>query len=138
MATPISEDVEELPPRLRQAFAPLRKRPLGFATGLVLGGALFLVTALHLVFHPGVPEHLTNYPFGDDPVGHLWLLEQYFPGYDPVSWAGAASGFAWAAGAGFVLGFGIAALRNGIVQSWLFIVRARGNLDANKGFLDQI
>lgn len=138
MATRITEELDELPPRLQRAFAPMRKRALGLATGLVLGALVFGVTAYHLVFQPGVPEGLTNYPFGDDPVGHLWLLQQYFAGYDPVSWGGAAIGFCWGAGVGFVLGFAIAALRNIIVQTWLLVVRARGNLQANKGFLDQI
>lgn len=138
MSTPITEELDELPLPLRGVFAPLRKRALGLATGVVTGSALFLLTAYHLVFEPAVPAHLTNHPFEGDPVGHLWLLQQYFAGYNPVSWSGALYGFAWAVGVGFVLGFGIAGLRNRIVQAWLFVVRARGNLDANKGFLDQI
>ena len=138
MATPITQELDQLPPRLRQAFAPLRKRALGLAMGLVTGLVLFLITAYHLAFDPSAPAHLANHPFDGDPIGHLWLLQQYFSGYDPVSWTGAAFGFVWAAAVGFVVGFGIAALRNGIVQGWLMVVRARGNLDANKGFLDQI
>ena len=39
---------------------------------------------------------------------------------------------------GFVLGVGLAALRNTVVRASLFTVRARGNLAANKGFLDQL
>jgi hypothetical protein len=139
MVTPITDELKELPQPLRRAFAPLRKRALGMATGLVTGGALFLLTAYHLVFEPSVPTHLLEgHPFEGDPVGHLWLLRQYFHGYDPVTWSGAAFGFVWGAAAGFVLGFGLAALRNGVVQAWLIVVRARGNLAANKGFLDQI
>ncbi len=134
----VTEELAELPPRLRDSFAPLRKRAMGLAVGLTSSLLFFGITAYHLVFQPEVPAHLENHPFEGDPVGHLWLLVQYFPGYDPVSWEGAFAGFAWGLGAGFVLGFGGAALRNAVVASWLFVVRMRGNLDANKGFLDQI
>jgi len=134
----VTEELEELDPLLRRAFSPLKKRALGLAVGLVSGGLLFLVTAYHLVFHPGVPASLRSRPFGDDPVGHLRLLGQYFSGYDPDSWTGAMIGFVWVGGLGYVLGVAIAALRNLVVRISLFVVKVKGNLSANKGFLDQI
>ena len=134
----VSEELEQLSPILRRAFGPLKKRALGFAVGLTMGSVFFLVTAYHLVFHPGVPEGPHAWPFGQDPVGHLRLLGQYFTGYEPDTWAGAAIGACWLVGTGFIVGFVVAALRNTVVRISLFAVRARGNLDANKGFLDQI
>ncbi|MFT5285824.1 MAG: hypothetical protein ACI8TQ_001992 [Planctomycetota bacterium] len=134
----VSEEFEQLSPLMRRAFAPLKKRALGFATGLTFGGLLFFVTAYHIVFQPGVPENLTSMPFGKDPVGHLRLLGQYFTGYEPDTLGGAGIGACWLIGLGFILGFVVAALRNLVVRIFLFSVRARGNLDANKGFLDQI
>jgi len=134
----VSEELSDLPPVLRRAFGPLHKRALGLAVGATVTGLLFLVTAYHLVFQPGIPEAMTHRPFGRDAIGHLRLLSQFMPGYDPASWQGALVGVGWAFAYGFVLGFAIAALRNTVVRASLFTVRARGNLDANKGFLDQI
>ena len=139
MTTPsVTEELSELSPVLRRAFGPLKKRALGLAMGTTLGGLLFLVTAYHLVFQPGIPEAMTHRAFGEDSIGHLRLLSQFFAGYDPASWQGAFIGLGWVFGLGFVLGMAIAALRNTVVRVSLFTVRARGNLDANKGFLDQI
>ena len=134
----VSQELEQLSPLMRRAFAPLKKRALGFAMGLTFGGGLFLVTAYHIIFQPGVPTNLPSLPFGNDPVGHLRLLGQYFTGYEPDTWGGATIGACWLIGLGFILGFVVAALRNLVVRIFLFSVRARGNLDANKGFLDQI
>ena len=134
----VAEEIEELSPLVRRALGPLKKRALGFAMGVTLGAALLLLTGYHIVFQPAVANGSGARPFGEDPVGHLRLLGQYFPGYDPDTWMGAGLGFCWLAGCGFVLGVGIAALRNTVVRISLFSVRARQNLDANKGFLDQI
>ena len=74
-STEVKEALKELPPALRFAFAPLVKRALGFAVGIVFGGTLFLVTIYHLIFGPELDFH-------------LWLLANYFFGYDPESWSG--------------------------------------------------
>jgi len=139
MSTPtVSEELKELPPVLRRAFGPLKKRALGFAVGTTLATLLFAVSGFHLVFQPGIPESMTHRPFGEDAIGHLRLLSQFLPGYDPANWAGAFVGIGWVFGYGFFLGVAMAALRNTVVRASLFTVRARGNLAANKGFLDQI
>ena len=139
MSTPsVNEELQELPPLLRRAFGPLKKRALGFAIGTTLAGLLFVISGYHLVFQPGIPESMTHRPFGEDAIGHLRLATHFLPGYDPANWAGAFIGIGWIFGYGFVLGVGLAALRNTVVRASLFTVRARGNLAANKGFLDQL
>ncbi len=138
METKTKHELDELPPRVRSRFLPLRKGALALAIGIGSGGLLFLVTAYHLCLRPGVPEHFANHPFEGDPVGHLWLLRQFFPGYDPVTWTGALAGLGWGLGIGFAVGFAIAAVRNTVLASWLLLVRARSNLAANRSFLDQI
>ncbi len=134
----VSEELQELSPVLRRAFSPLKKRALGFSVGTTLAGFLLVVSAFHLIVQPGIPETMTARPFGEDAIGHLRLLSQFLSGYDPATWTGALIGVGWTFGYAFILGFSVAALRNTIVRISLFTVRARGNLDANKGFLDQI
>ncbi len=76
--------------QLRRAIQRLNERAWGIAVGLLLGGGLFVATAV-LVLRGGIY------------VGaHLGLLSVYFPGYH-VSWLGAVVGFVY----GFVLGYGI-------------------------------
>lgn len=139
MTTPgDSPGLGELPTALRRSFAPLAKTAFGLGLGAVSGGTLFLVTAYHLVARPAAPEGLQAHPFEGDPVGHLWLLENFFLGYDPVTWGGALAGLAWGLALGFALGFAIAGLRNAFLSAWLRYLRLRGNLTANRDFLDQI
>ena len=68
----------------------LNARAWGIATGLLLGGGLFLAT-IFLVIR------------GGPMVGqHLSLLRAFFPGYS-VTWLGAFVGFVYA----FVIGYGL-------------------------------
>ncbi|HEY5547607.1 MAG TPA: hypothetical protein VIK50_16245 [Gemmatimonadaceae bacterium] len=68
----------------------LNARAWGIATGLLLGGGLFLAT-IFLVIR------------GGPMVGqHLSMLRAFFPGYS-VTWLGAFVGFVYA----FVIGYGL-------------------------------
>ena len=109
---------------LVRAFAPLDKRALGLAIGATAGLVVFLLTAFHLLVRE--PEG-----FG------LWLLAQYFYGYR-ISWPGAFVGFWWAFVAGFAAGWFFAFVRNLVVATWIFVVRARASLSQNQDFLDHI
>ncbi|HGY91024.1 MAG TPA: hypothetical protein ENK43_07615 [Planctomycetes bacterium] len=115
----------ELPPELRFAFAPLVKRAMGVALGMTFGLTVALLTTYHLLFDP-------------DHVEHLRLLGQYFWNYDPESWSGPLIGFLWGAWSGFVAGWILAAVRNAVVGTWIILIRAKANLEANRDFLDHI
>jgi len=87
---------------IQQAFARYDPVALGVALGTVLGLGLFLATALLLLL-------------GGEPVGpNLALLGSYFPGFE-VSWRGAWLGLLEAAAGGFVFGYALARLINGVV-----------------------
>src|SRR5262245_5040735 len=91
---------------LAKAFAPLDARALGIATGAVVGGGIFLATGW-LVVKGGVV------------VGpNLSLLGQFFPGFE-VTWPGALVGMAYGTVLAFLVGLGIALLRNAIVFRFL-------------------
>jgi hypothetical protein len=69
----------------------LNARAWGIATGLLLGGGLFLATVFLVIR-------------GGPMVGqHLRLLSVFFPGYQ-VSWPGAFIGFVYAFVVGYALG----------------------------------
>jgi hypothetical protein len=109
---------------LARAFAPLHKRALGTAVGLMSGLVVSIVTIVQVVMQPadGLPLH---------------LLSQYFYGYD-VSWRGVAVGFWWAGVVGFVAGWFVAFLRNLAVATWIFFVRTKAELAQTQDFLDHI
>jgi hypothetical protein len=109
---------------IQVALAPLHKRCLGLAFGVVLGVGLFAVTLLHAWRSPG-----------DD--APLALLVQYFRGYS-VSLAGAFVGLGWGFAVGFVIGWVFAFCRNVVTGLTRFVLRTRAELEANRGFLDQI
>jgi len=119
-----SNGSDELPAALALAFAPLHKRALGTALGVVAGGIVFSLTVVHLVFH------LENAP-------DLRLLGEYFYGYT-ISWRGALIGLFWGFVSGFVAGWFIAFSRNLVLAISLFIGRTRSELAATRDFLDHI
>jgi hypothetical protein len=99
------------------------KSALGFAFGVMAGGGLFLLTAVHVALKiNGLP---------------LYLLSQYFAGYD-VSWPGAFIGLAWGFGVGFVGGWLLGFVHNFTVSLWMFGVRMRHDLARTRNFLDHI
>lgn len=78
---------------VQNVLLQMNARAWGISAGLLLGGGLFLATAVLLI--KGGPN-----------VGqHLQLLSAFFPGYR-VTWAGAGLGFVY----GFVLGYAIGRL----------------------------
>jgi len=119
------DDKASLPAPLLQAFAPLHKVALGVACGAVLGGVVFLMTATLLVK-------------GGEVVGsNLELLGQYFLGFK-VTWGGAFIGLAWGFGVGFLLGWGLALLRNLTIWAWLTLVKSRAEMEQYGDFLDHL
>ncbi len=117
-------ELEQLPPEVALAFAPLHKRALGVACGLV--GALIVagVTAFHLVALGGNESGLS-------------LLAQYFAGYS-VSWAGVFVGAFWGFATCFVFGWFAAFSRNLVLATYLFVARTRDEMKQTRDFLDHI
>jgi hypothetical protein len=119
----ISEHSESAPVAL--ACAPVHKRALGIAVGLVVGGGIFALTAFHIAA-PGAGEGL-----------NLGLLSQYFYGYD-VTWRGAAIGFSWGFITGFVVGWFLAFVRNLVVTVLAFSAMSEEEVTRTRQFLDHI
>ena len=115
----------ELPNPLLLAFAPMNRVAMGAAGGVVLGGAIFLMT-IALLLKGG-------YPVGPT----LGLLGQYFFGYT-VTWTGSLVGLLWGFGTGFILGWGFAVTRNLAVWCWLTLIRSRAEMDEYGDFLDHM
>jgi hypothetical protein len=105
------------------AFATLHKRALGVAVGLTLALVVAAVTLFHMIARPNdVPIH---------------LIAEYFYGYD-TTWRGMAVGAWWAFVAGFVGGWFLAFVRNFVVATWMFVIRAKATLSQTQDFLDHI
>ena len=117
-------DIDPVERTLRRAFAPIHKRALGVASGIVAALATFAVTAFHVIAAPS-----------DAP--NLGLLAQYFYGYD-VTWRGALIGAWWSFIAAFVAGWFDAFVRNLVIATWLFILRTKADLAGTTDFLDHI
>ena len=111
-----------LPRTLELAFAPVHKRALGIAVGLVAGLAVAFITALVVL---GAPPEAPN----------LELLDEDFFGYT-VSLKGVLVGGLWGFLTGFVAGWFAAFVRNCVVAAWLLVVRAKAGL--SNSFLDHI
>jgi hypothetical protein len=113
-----------LPPVLL-AFAPIHKTALGAASGVVLGGIIFLMTAFLLIK-------------GGQRVGaNLMLTGQYFFGYT-VTWMGSLIGLAWGFAVGFLVGWSFALVRNSVVWIWLTLVRSRAEMEEYGDLLDHL
>jgi len=111
-----TEEEEPLPLPIAVTFAHLAPVALGVAAGTVLGIGIFLATII-LVIRGGAV------------VGpNLALLAQYFVGYT-VTWGGAFLGLAYGFLVGFLAGYSFATIRNGIVRSYLFLLRRRQEED---------
>jgi hypothetical protein len=119
------EEKGAVPAPFLLAFAPIRRSALGVAVGVVLGGLVFLMTAVLLVRD-------------GNPIGlNLALLGQYFLGYT-VTWPGAVLGLLWGLVLGFVLGWGFALIRNLAVWLWLTVIRSRAEMEHYADFLDHL
>ena len=119
------EELDELPPRLLLAFAPMHKRALGLAFGSACALPVFALTAIDLLFVR--PRNAFS----------LYLLGEYFYGYT-VSWTGAFVGAWWGFFAGFVAGWFLAFGRNFALALSLFVTRTRAELQQSRDFLDHI
>ena len=106
------------------AFAPIHRRALGVAAGLVLGGFLSLITLVAVIR-------------GGEAAHGLSLLSQFFWGYS-VSWAGILVVFLWGFGLGFISGWSLALLRNAMVWIWLTAIRSRAEMNEYSDFLDHL
>ena len=106
------------------AFAPLHRLALGLASGIVLGGLLFIATLLQTIN-------------GMKPDKGLGLLKQFFWGYS-VSPGGAFIGLLWAFVVGFALGWIFSLFRNLAVWIWLTAVRSRAEMNQYSDFLDHL
>lgn len=82
---------------LNDVILRLNGRAWGIATGLLMGGGLFLATVLLVI------------KGGPDPGRHLALLRVFFPGYQ-VTVGGAFIGFIYA----FVVGYALGRIVGGI------------------------
>ena len=76
---------------------------VGVISGIILGGGVFIVTNFLLL------------KGGPDAGAHLWLLSQFFVGYQ-VSFWGSLIGLAYGFITGFVPGFAFAALYNWLAE----------------------
>lgn len=115
---------EGIPQPLASVLAPIHRRALGVAVGLVCGLGVFLLTVDDLLRRP-------------EPSLNLGLLGQYFPGY-AVSWTGAFAGLAWAFAVGYCAGWLLAFIRNLGISAWIFVVRSRYEMRVTRDFLDHM
>ena len=113
-----------LPPILL-AFAPIHRTALGLASGVILGGIIFLMTAILLI--KGGPR------VGAD----LMLLGQYTFGYT-VTWMGSLIGLAWGFAVGFLIGWSFALIHNIVVWMWLTLVRSHAEMEEYGDLLDHL
>jgi len=109
---------------LALAFAPLDKRAMGLAFGMVLAVVLAVVTGLSLVIDP--QQRLP-----------LNLLSEYLVGYR-VSLPGIVVGTAWMLFVGFIWGWFLAWCRNLVLAIWLVAAHVRADVEASRSFLDHI
>ena len=113
-----------LPDAITLAFAPMHKRAFGIAVGTAAGLLVFMITVFDLFVEPA-------------PGLNLWLLRQYFYGYQ-VTWTGAFIGAFWGFFSGFVAGWFVAFCRNLVIAVSMFLSRTRAELRATRDFLDHI
>lgn len=109
--------------QLTRSFLPLHKRAFGTATGLAAALVIFFGTVIALL--------------RADHTLPLWLLQQYFAGYD-VTWAGAVIGAAWGFFVGFVMGWFLAFARNVLVGLLIIYIRTKAELAQTRDLLDHI
>ncbi len=114
---------EGLADELALAFAPIHKRALGVAVGVMVGLAVFLVTAVSVL--------------RADPPEIIFLLHYFLPGHE-VTWFGAVKGAVGAGFAAFVGAWFLAFCRNFVLAASVWIARTRAELAQTHDFLDHI
>jgi hypothetical protein len=106
-----------------RGFARLDAVALGAALGMTAGLAVAAVTLFLLVK-------------GGDVVGpNLELLGQYFIGYS-VTLPGTFIGAAYGVVCGFIVGWAGAALRNFLIDVYIYIAKLRARLSALQDYID--
>ena len=98
-----------------RAFMKIDPIAFGISIGVVSGLLIFLVTLF-----VGVRQI-------DELIYFLYLLNQYFPGYD-VNFGGSLIGLVYGFIAGFVFGWGIISLRNFVIRLYISIIRRRAEV----------
>lgn len=115
---PASEDTVIL-----KALAKLDGVALGVSVGALFGLVIFGATVVLVIK-------------GGDVVGpNLGLLSQFFIGYE-VTLPGSLIGSIYGFGSGFVLGWLIAFLRNGVISIYLHLLKLKTSVNAVNDFLD--
>lgn len=104
-------------------FAPLHKRALGTAVGLVAGIAVFLMTVWCIL--------------RGDPPDFVHGLGYLLPLFE-VSWTGALAGSLSAAFAAFCAGWFFAFCRNLVIAIYIWVTRTRVELRQMRDFLDHV
>ena len=107
------------------ACAPVHKRALGVAVGLVSGLCVFGLTAFHIALRP-TAEGI-----------NIALLAQYFYGFE-ISWTGSVIGLGWGFATGFIVGWFLAFVRNLVVTTAAFALMTQKQLAQTRRFLDHI
>ena len=110
---------------IEAVFAKLDPVALGVALGGVCGVGLCIATVM-LMMKSGPVVGPT-----------LSLLGHYFPGFT-VSWIGTLIGLLEGGGAGFMLGYSIAWLRNLGMRAYADVVQRRAEAEAQRNLLDKI
>ena len=110
---------------LLRAFAPLHRVAMGIACGVV-GSTLLAAVSLVLLLRGTDEARVAGA-----------LLGQFLWGYT-VSAGGVFLGLIWGFVVGFVLGYGFALVRNGMVWLWLTMIRSRAEMDQYSDFLDHL
>ena len=99
----MADNVHDLEELVLTRLLRLNAKIQGLSVGIIAGLTIFLATNWLLIR-------------GGKVVGpHLGLLGQYFIGYR-VSFVGSLIGFIYAFALGFLIGYGVAVIYNGIVE----------------------
>jgi hypothetical protein len=98
-----------------RAFMKIDPVAFGISIGAVSGLFIFLATLFVSIRQI------------DELIYFLYLLNQYFPGYD-VNFGGSLIGLVYGFAAGFVFGWGIISLRNFTVRLYISIIRRRAEV----------
>lgn len=104
-----------------RAFMKIDPVAFGLSVGIVSGLLIFLVTLFVSV------QQIEGL------IYFLYLLNQYFPGYD-VNFAGSLVGLFYVFGLGFILGWGIISLRNLVIRLYISVIRRRAEVQLLEKF----
>jgi hypothetical protein len=127
MNQPKFEEIEQPPSKaeviLMQSLTRLDKIALGVALGTYCGLLIFLATNFLILK-------------GGEEIGpNLYLLSQYFAGYD-ITFVGSLIGLFYGFTAGFILGWLVAFLRNAVIRIYLNFLKFSGNISSVNDFID--